>query len=161
MEIWKIVAAILHFGNVKFTGTTAFDKDETARIINTDTLNFAAGLIGINAQTFSRVLTQRILSVGKVVVPYKVRHRTSHLKQKAYLDIWHQVYLSKLACSHDGLHWHQCADIHRVCTQFVLSVGKVIVPHEECAVLSPAYILQVRVAEIVHSAHWHWPLASI
>ncbi|KAG5177395.1 myosin I, high molecular weight-Acanthamoeba sp [Tribonema minus] len=73
MEIWKIVAAILHFGNVKFTATAAFDKDETARIINTDTLNFAAGLIGINAQTFSRVLTQRILSVGKVVVPYKVR----------------------------------------------------------------------------------------
>jgi myosin heavy subunit len=76
MEIWKIVAAILHLGNVKFTENRNFDKDEAARIVNADTLSFAAGLIGITPAVLSRVLTQRILSVGKVVVPYKVRRRS-------------------------------------------------------------------------------------
>jgi myosin heavy subunit len=72
MEIWKVLAAILHFGNLRFTDKPTPDKDENARIVNPDVLNFASGLLGISAAAISKVLTQRILSVGKVVVPYKV-----------------------------------------------------------------------------------------
>jgi myosin heavy subunit len=77
MEIWKVLAAILHFGNLRFTDKPTPDKDENARIVNPDVLNFASGLLGISAAAISKVLTQRILSVGKVVVPYKVSSSTT------------------------------------------------------------------------------------
>ncbi len=72
-EVWKILAAILHLGNVSFSEHANVDQDVEAKIVNSDTLSFAAGLIGCNASIISKVLTERVLSVGKVVVQYKVQ----------------------------------------------------------------------------------------
>ncbi len=72
-EVWKILAAILHLGNVSFSKHANVDQDVEAKIVNSDTLSFAAGLIGCNASIISKVLTERVLSVGKVVVQYKVQ----------------------------------------------------------------------------------------
>ncbi len=71
--VWKILASILHLGNVQFAKDANFDQDEEAEIVNSDTLSFAAGLIGCNPSIVSKVLTERVLSVGKVVVQYKVQ----------------------------------------------------------------------------------------
>jgi myosin heavy subunit len=73
MEIWKVLAALLHFGNVKFSDTAKVDRDVDAKIANPDVLSFAAGLIGVKPAALTKVLLERILSVGKVVVPYKVK----------------------------------------------------------------------------------------
>ncbi len=72
-EIWKILVSILHLGNISFTKHANFDQDLEAEIVNPDILSFAAGLIGCNASIIGKVLNERVLSVGKVVVQYKVQ----------------------------------------------------------------------------------------
>ena len=66
-DVCKIVAGVLHFGNVKFK---AIDHhgDEGSAIDNIDSMNTGAELWGVSAESMQRVLTSRQLkSMGDVV----------------------------------------------------------------------------------------------
>ncbi|VDM97661.1 unnamed protein product, partial [Onchocerca ochengi] len=65
-EIWsifKILAALLHIGNIKYIATTV-DKMEAARITDTVEIEIIANLLSIDKQSLLNTLTTRTLLVG-------------------------------------------------------------------------------------------------
>lgn len=57
-ELYSIVAAILHLGNVNFTA-----DGEGSKVANPDSLGIAANLLGVPAAQLSNGMTVRHLSI--------------------------------------------------------------------------------------------------
>ncbi|CAM9661074.1 unnamed protein product, partial [Chrysoparadoxa australica] len=90
-SMWPVLAAILHFGNIRFTDKKTVDRDEDAKVVDQDVLNFCSSLLGIDPKAFVKVLTTRMLSVGKVVVPYKVKE-ASDTRDAMCKHLYHMLF---------------------------------------------------------------------
>ncbi|CAM9464777.1 unnamed protein product, partial [Phaeothamnion confervicola] len=93
-EIWKTLAAVLHLGNLVFSDRNNPPEDAPASVRNGDVLAIAAGLLSVDTQALAQCLTTRKLSVGNVIVPYKVSgfgcsyggfSQLSHLRLRLWL----------------------------------------------------------------------------
>ena len=72
-EVLKILAGILHFGNVKFTGKHEMNEDETAFVSNPDVAEFAGSLWGVEKSAIEISLCSRSMGTrDNIMVKYNV-----------------------------------------------------------------------------------------
>lgn len=70
---FKIVAGVLHFGNVKFKVEKKDTGDDGSSIVNKDVLQFASSLWGCDAEMMEKFLTNRHIGTRSIIlVPYNV-----------------------------------------------------------------------------------------
>lgn len=62
--IWAVLAAVLHLGNVAFTDKRNPDVDEVAKVVNKDTLAFAAKLVGCDPKVRRREAAGPLQAAG-------------------------------------------------------------------------------------------------
>ncbi len=73
LSIFKIVAGVLHFGNLEFIVKANANAEDGSAIKDMDVLNFAASMWGINAEDIDRFLTHKnIGSREKILVSFNV-----------------------------------------------------------------------------------------
>ncbi|GBG30838.1 Myosin-6 [Hondaea fermentalgiana] len=65
-RIFRSVVAVLHLGNIDFKEHTSREGIPTAKIVNEqESVDIAAELLGVDAGEVARVLTERVISVGR------------------------------------------------------------------------------------------------
>eukprot|EP01134_Creolimax_fragrantissima_P004645 CFRG4645T1 len=93
--IWKVVSALLHLGNIDFTG-----GDTIRGISNPSTVEAAAQLLGITANDLTDFLTVKITNAGKEVIRSQMRRgeaiRTRDTLAKTVYSRMFKWILSKL-----------------------------------------------------------------
>ncbi|KAI9217148.1 chitin synthase-domain-containing protein [Blastocladiella britannica] len=67
-QVWKLVAAILHLGNVRFIDAENRLERESCQVANLDALAFVAGLLEVDPTMLAVSLTQRTTKVGRDLV---------------------------------------------------------------------------------------------
>jgi len=92
---FKIVAGVLHFGNLKFVAK----GDDGCKIENMDVLEHAANMFGINSQAANKALTTRLMGAHSiVVVNYTVEQATDArdaMIKRVYSDLF-QIMVNKI-----------------------------------------------------------------
>lgn len=74
-HVFKIVAGVLHFGNVKFKVDKKSTGDDGSLISNTDVLDHACKMFECDTKNMEKFLTHRHIGTrSKVLVPYSVGH---------------------------------------------------------------------------------------
>lgn len=68
IEIFKTVAAVLHFGNVKFEIEVKVNGDDGSRVSNPPQLALAAALVGLDCELITRALTWRNIGTRSVTM---------------------------------------------------------------------------------------------
>jgi len=91
-SIWKVVAGVLHFGNIKFKVKKINNAEDGSEISNPDVLEHAASLWGCAAADLGRCLTTRSMGLREVIhVAYTVNQaqdaRDAMVKQ-VYNDLF-------------------------------------------------------------------------
>ena len=94
-DTFKIVAGVLHFGNIKFVAKT----EESCVIANMDVLEHAANMFGIDPAAANKALTSRLMGAHSiVVVNYNVAQaqdaRDAMIK-RVYADLF-QIMVNKI-----------------------------------------------------------------
>jgi len=67
-EVFRIVAGVLHFGNVKFRVQKIDNAEDGAAVSNPEVLAHAAGLWGCNAEELEKVLTYKSMGSREVIL---------------------------------------------------------------------------------------------
>ena len=92
-DVFKIVAGVLHFGNVKFGVVKNATGDDGSGILNKDTLATACELWGVQPTTMEKYLTNLELTTGgdKILKPYSVqaaKESRDAMCKKVYCDLF-------------------------------------------------------------------------
>jgi len=86
---FKIVAGVLHFGNVKFSEGKS---EESCVIANEEVVDHAAAMFGIEPSDAKRCLTSRFMGAHSVVVvPYNVEQAVAArdaMIKRVYADLF-------------------------------------------------------------------------
>ncbi|CAG9536769.1 unnamed protein product, partial [Cercopithifilaria johnstoni] len=95
-EIWsifKILAAILHTGNIKYIVTT-MDDIETVEIRDTDEIERVANLLLVEKQSLVKALTRRNLLIGvERVVSYLSAEQILNVRDVFVKAVYHRLFL--------------------------------------------------------------------
>ena len=92
-SIFRIVAGVLHFGNLKFSVMENATGDNGSTIVNKDALTTACGLWGVDAATIEKYLTnmERVTGGDKILTPYSVQQAKDArdaMTKKVYCDLF-------------------------------------------------------------------------
>jgi myosin heavy subunit len=96
-EVFKIVAGVLHFGNITFKSVKSDSADDKAEISNPEIVAHASSLWGINAEEILKFLTAKSM-IGGILVPYSVQQAIDTrdaMVKRVYADLF-QVMVNKI-----------------------------------------------------------------
>lgn len=98
-EIWKIVAGVLHFGNVKFGVVKNANSEDSSKIENLDVIQRASNLWGVDPANMEKFLTAKNIGTREVVlVTYNVSQATDArdaMVKRVYAELF-QIIVNKI-----------------------------------------------------------------
>ena len=99
LEVFKIVAGVLHFGNVKFKVEKKDLGDDGSSVANPEVVAHAAAMWGVNAQSISQYLTNRTMGTRSIIlVAYSVQQAQDArdaMVKRVYAELF-QVMVDKI-----------------------------------------------------------------
>ena len=92
-DVFKIVAGVLHFGNIKFGVNKNSTGDDGSVVTNKDSLTTACRLWGVSADQLEKFLTHSEITTGgeKILRPYNVQQAKDArdaMVKKVYCDLF-------------------------------------------------------------------------
>ncbi|EGF82537.1 hypothetical protein BATDEDRAFT_34502 [Batrachochytrium dendrobatidis JAM81] len=95
-QIYQILAAILHLGNIVFGVDPNLKEDESTVVRSTETLNIAAALLGLSSKSLADSLTYRSKLVGRELCSIYLQPEGALLQRDALAETLYSLLFSWL-----------------------------------------------------------------
>lgn len=111
-EVFKIVAGVLHFGNVKFKVEKRSNEEDGSSVVNPEVLAHASAMWGCDAEMMEKFLTNRHIGTRSVIlVAYNVsqaQDARDAMVKRVYSELFqYLVDQINIELSHSGLPRHK------------------------------------------------------
>lgn len=112
LEVFRIVAGVLHFGNVKFKVEKRNNEEDGSSVVNSEVLGYASSLWGCDAEMMEKFLTNRHIGTRSVIlVAYTIsqaQDARDAMVKRVYAELF-QYLVDKIniELSHSGLPRHK------------------------------------------------------